>query len=73
MKPAAGTSKDFPCRRLFCVQKQRSLPSNYGKSSIRGREKRYSRPPFVLLAAVGSITRGRESMTSLACWGILRI
>ena len=38
MKPAAGTSKDIPSRRLFCVQKQRSLPSNYGKSSIRGRE-----------------------------------
>ena len=27
-----------------------------------------SRPPFVLLAAAGSIARGRESMTSLACW-----
>ena len=37
--------------------------------SIFGRESCCSRPPFVLLAAAGSIACGRESMTSLACWG----
>ena len=37
--------------------------------SICGRESCCSRPPFVLLAAAGSIACGRESMTSLACWG----
>jgi hypothetical protein len=38
MKPAARNIERSSCRRLFCVQKQGSLFSNYGKSSIRGRE-----------------------------------
>ena len=69
MKPVARNIFRCSCRRLFCVQKQRSLFSNYGMPCIRGRASCYPRPPFVLLAAAGSIARGRESMTFLACWG----
>ena len=36
MKPAARNIFRCSCRRLFCKQKQGSLPSDYGKSLLRG-------------------------------------
>ena len=51
MKPAAGTSKDFPCRRLFMYRSSEAPQQLWQVID--------SRPRVALLAAAVRATRGR--------------